>query len=283
MVENRQTNKFALFTCLNKLFIFSHTPNEFLFLKDKIKTFFLSRGIQFNNDYKINTITKGLNLLYWNVCYRYLGRIIISINKNYLKKYKCKLKSIIKSSINNKLSDLVKDINSEITNWSRSSLFFHEFKFTCSDLDLYVNKMFWRFLKRYYPKRTNNWIFIKFWKKFSGVWKFFILDEANQNKLIFLKSHYHIIKKIRFFSKGLNVFNCFNKIKLYETLFDYNLGEFAANYRTLFLKQKGLCRVCKRPVLISNFTILTKYSKLTKTNLLSDLILVHSYCREFKI
>lgn len=228
-------------------------------------------------------VSRGLNIFSWNFHATYKYKVKIFINRNYLKQYKSKLKLIIKNSYNKKLVNIVKDINAEIVTWFRLHSFVNDLKVLCFELDLYVNKILWRFLKRYYSRRTNNWIFSRFWKKFSGIWKFYVLDDTSYNKVIFLKSHFSILSKTHFFSRGFNAFNSFNKYKLYKVLFNRNIMNFKGSHKILFLEQKGLCYICRRPLFATNFSILKNYSKLYKTNLLSNLLLIHSYCKTLKL
>ena len=279
MKFNNQIKEFALFACLNKLFIFSHTSNELSLIKVVLTQYLTSRGMHFNENLLVNKVSKGLKIFGWNFYSNLYGKLFVSINRSFLKEYKSKLKLIIKNSYNKKLTNVIKNINFEIFQWSGFYLFFYELNTICLELDLYVNKILWRFVKRYYPRRTNNWIFSRYWRKFSGVWKFFVIDDTNESKFIFLRSHKLVLKKIFFFSKSFNVFNAFNKEKLYEVLFNQNLVNFLGNYKLLFFEQKGLCYVCKRPIFYKNYSILNTYSKLHIKNNLLDLVLVHSYCK----
>lgn len=174
-------------------------------------------------------------------------------------------------------------INKRIKHWSEQFVFCFNKKYLCLELDLFVYKLLWQYLKKLHSKKTNTWIYSKYWRCFSGVWKFFILDVSTGN-FLFLKSHFYLNtfsknNDIFRFSKFLNLFNLYNKEQLNVVLFEKIKYTFLSSFSCLYNSQKGLCFLCKKPIYSKNSKILTL--KKRDSSLFESLLLIHSYCNMF--
>lgn len=81
--------------------------------------------------------------------------------------YKTRLKSIIINGTNLNLYDLIRKINKEIfyfKSFFNFSLFYIDI---VNELDYYLYRLLWKYLKRRHPRRPNTWIYLKYWKPFS--------------------------------------------------------------------------------------------------------------------
>lgn len=193
--------------------------------------------------------------------------------------YKLRLKLLLKSYFNKDIISILYRINIEITEWLKYTFYLHDKKYLYLKLDLYIYKLFWRYLKKKYTKNSNKWIYLKYWGNFSGLWKFYVLDHST-NKFLFLKSHssfanFHVVSSYKVYN-SLNIFNLYNKRKLYQVLFMKLPFYYFPNYHTLYIKQKGLCFSCMRFLSFKNFKVL--YVKVNKEKLFKNLVIVHSYC-----
>jgi len=224
------------------------------------------------------SLSKNFDFLFWKFSRSSLGYLKAKVNPNVVKNYKIKLKSIVKNSKNVNLFQTLKIINSEINKWINIYSVSDCWKSLSSDLDLYLYKLFWRFVRRCHPRRSNTWIYSKYWKSFSGVWKFVIFDSLN-GKFCFLKLHFSYHKIIYSIPSSLITFNLFNKRKFLFILFKKFENNFIGSYHFLYLKQKGLCSFCGRPFSFNNVKIVSKSSFLKKNKIsVLDLFLLHSFC-----
>jgi hypothetical protein len=246
-----------------------------------LKSFFHSRGINCTIDsaYLSNFIFSGLNFLFLEFL-RSDFYVTSIFNSRDFKFYKIKLKLLLKTSFNKQIIEILLTLNSEIVKWLEDTCFFQKKKKIALKLDLYVYKLLWRHLKKRYPKKTNTWIYFKYWGNFSGLWKFFVVDYT-MNKFIFLKSHFFLLENTRITTSkiynSLYIFNLYNKRKLYEIIFKkFEYRYYLSNYSVLYGKQKGLCFICTNPLYLKNFKIL--YFRKNSEKLFQNLIIVHTYC-----
>ena len=90
------------------------------------------------------------------------------VNNSELKQYKCRLKTLVKSSYDFNCLQLIKSLNSCIVSWSKefgSTSFYTSLSVS---LDFYLYKLLWTWCKRFHPRRTNSWIFERYWTYISG-------------------------------------------------------------------------------------------------------------------
>lgn len=247
-----------------------------------MESFFISRGIcsDLHRIYLVNFCTKGLSFLSLDFLKSDFS-VISRINLREINFYKLKLKILLKTSFNKELVSIISLLNTEILKWVNNTFFFSNKKNLFFHLDFFVYKLLWRHLKKRHPKKANTWIYLKYWANFSGLWKFFVID-YQYSKFIFLKSHLFFRKYLDVsvfaykLNDSLNFFNLYNKRKLYQILFTKLSFNYLPNYITAYIKQNGLCFMCKKPFYFRNFKAL--FLRKDKNKFFENLIIVHSYC-----
>lgn len=206
-----------------------------------------------------------------------------SISNENLQIHKFELKKIIKNFSGANFFMLLKRINTNIINWKILYQYSDFFLDLCSEMDLYVYRLLWKFVKKYHTRRSNTWIYSKYWKYIFGSWKFFIFD-SNTGKVNFLESHFNVNNnKLKFYRlpNSLNVFDFFNENKLNSILFKRFLKNFSPTFQLLWNKQSGLCFCCRRLMQFNKFfdlKLIYKYNHKSALNNLNNFVLIHSYC-----
>lgn len=186
---------------------------------------------------------------------------------------------MLKTSFDKQIVLILNCINSEIIKWLEHTFYFSQEEKLNYKLDVYVYKLFWRHLKKRHSKKSNTWIYLKYWGNFSGLWKFFIFDYRIK-RFIFLKSHVSLPSNSKTSNykiyDSLNIFNSYNVIKLSQIIFKKFEFRYLPNYAVLYEKQKGLCFVCMKSLYLKNYKIL--YLKSNNNKFLENLVLIHLYC-----
>lgn len=216
----------------------------------------------------------------WNFSYNSNSFPICKVDTDNIRSYKRKLKNLIKASSDLSILNTLKSVNREIVKWINIYSLSDSWEQTSFDLDIFLYKTFWRSVKRYHPRRPSTWIYNKYWKFFSGTWRFVVFDSERERNY-FLKSHSRSLfddTRVYTVPSSLNVFSLYNQKKLLSILFKKTRNIFLGTSRRLYLKQKGLCFICVRPFFFNNFRIINYSSLLYTTKLNVKLILVHSYC-----
>jgi hypothetical protein len=229
----------------NKDFLIHH--------KNTLYQFCINRGIDFIE--KKSLIKSSLNGI---ICSEFIfspiyNYLFITIKKNLLTGHKRKLKSILKGIPQN-IGKVLIVINKEISFWNKSFFMISNLFFISYNLDIYIQKLFWKYIKRIHLKRTHKWLYNKYWRCINGIWQFFIFDV--RGKVIFLRSHGSTDFAFKHISFSLQVFDYNNKRKfLMDCRFEFNLL-FSPVIQSLYQHQKGLCFVCKRPFFNTNVKVL---------------------------
>lgn len=252
-----------------------------LILKKLLNNFLFSRGFEIiKKDSYIKSIRRNFNFSKeWSFVRSKSGSFLDECNKNYLKNYKRIIKGIIKNSKNNSIFELIKLLNSEIIEWKLYFKISSLYSITANELDIYLNKILWNFVKHYHPRRTNTWIYNKYWKNFNGTWKFFSINSGS-GKFLILMSHNSKRKfKIHYrIHSLLNVFNLFNKRKFFKINFKKSQYNFIGIYSFLYNKQKGICVHCKYPLNDKKLKLVNVNPSFNKKSSLIYLFLLHKNC-----
>lgn len=208
----------------------------------------------------------------------YYSSIFFYVNRNFIRKYKIKLKTIVKNSNNLDLIIMLKKINFEISIWIKFYSFSYQMLDISTELDLYIYKVLWRFVKRCHPRRTSSWVYYKYWKNFSGIWKFTVYDFL-KGKFYFLSSHKKLKKNFFYLPLSLNVFDSYNSKKLNSSVYKKYQSSFISFYLFIYNRQKGLCFCCKKTLNFKTFKLVNISNFMNKkVNFISNLYLFHSYC-----
>jgi len=270
---------FEFICSFDGIFIIGNSANHLFSLENLIKIFMLKQGINYNNYHFVRTILNNLNIngyKFFISPYQFLFSIIDS---DFKKIYKTKLKNLIKSSYNLSIVDLIKLLNIEINLWRQFSNFQTSEKLVSYELDIYLYKLLWKFIKRYHPRRTNSWLYDKYWKCFSGIWRFSFYDSISSN-VYFLNFHYSLKKEFSYLPLLMSMFESGNYRKLFCVLFHKSLPNFKGLNRLLFIKQNGLCNICFKQLNIFNFKLVKSYNTFVVTKKYSHyFFLTHSYCK----
>lgn len=262
----------------NKIIFFFDTSNQIPLCIQKIKNFLEIRGIYFSNNFVVSSIYEGSSFFSWDILKSKYLCPYINLSKDSIKKYKLVLKTIVKSSYNKSVILLVKLLNIEIQNWVKLHIFSSNWKNLAIELDLYIYKIIWKYVRRCHPRRTNTWIYSKYWKQFSGVWKFFVIDSV-KNKIFFLKSHILVGVNTQKVSSSLNAFNLYNSRKILYSLSKKSGSFFSFSFDLLYRKQKGLCTICKKSIWSKRCKLLKYSSNKESFDLFKDFSLIHIYCK----
>lgn len=253
------------------------------FLIYLIKKFLRERGLFLDDaSFLLRSIYQGIYFLDWKF-YRSWNNIFINILSDItIREYKLKLKNIIKASSSYSSYLFLKILNNEIYLWSLRIKNSSNFDFICSDLDLYLYKILWKWARRRHARRSNTWIYYKYWKFVLGRWRFCLFD-SRSGKVVFLRYHIFSCSKSYILPSSLNIFNVFNQKKIYYIFFHKFLSALEGIYFLLWKKQYGLCFVCHKTLGYSSVVNLkVVFLKSSKRdfylNDFSLLVLLHKYC-----
>ena len=246
----------------------------------KIYSFLSARGIVFDTNLPIFTSEFFFNrfsILGWQFLNLEKNFYVGVVSRTNIRDYKIKLKAIIKNYGNCETFVLLELINRVIFEWSC--------RYNCSDfswdiwgeLDVYLDKLLWKWARRRHPRRPNTWIYLKYWKPFFGSWKFFTID-INTSKLHVLRSHSLINTLVYRLPLSLHVYDLFNVEKINSIFYKKFIYLFQGVFKLLWQKQKGLCFCCRRIFFTVNFGNVKVCRLRNSQNFLSTLILLHSYC-----
>nr|AKL78997.1 RoaA [Euglena viridis] len=279
--NNRIYSEVKIIRVFHNIFIFSNFPDKFQFYKLLLVKFFNLRSIKFSKELFItHSFYEGFEFLGWKLQKSPFHFLLTQVSKNNIKSYKLELKTLIKKSSNINLFKTLIIINLKIDKWLNSYYLSDFCNDISNDLDLYVYKLFWRFVKRCHPRRSNTWIYYKYWKNLSGSWKFVAYDSLN-NRICVLKSHKISMGFSFAFPLMLNIFDKCNDRKIYITLYEKNKRNFSDFYFLIYKKQKGLCFCCHRSLDFSRLKLvnLSSFTTKKKLNVVSNLYLFHLYCK----
>ena len=259
----------------DKFFIFAPSLDTIQSFLLEIKPFFSSKSLFFKSYLFKNSFTFSRN--------RHLEKeffvspyksVFFSLANEVRFFYLQKLKNIVKASLGLSIISLIISLNKEINNWLVSYSYYFDIS-QKKELDLYVYKLLWKFFKKCHPRRSNTWIYSKYWKIVFGVPKVFAFD-GTTGKFYFLKSHSKVNLNNYCLPLFLHPFNKMSYKKLFSVLFKKSRGYFYGACKFLFIKQKGLCFSCNKPLIVSAY----KMEKLAKgfVKQPNSFVLLHTYC-----
>lgn len=264
-------------------FVFTSNLYDISFLIYLVKKFLIERGLFLDTvSFSLRSIYQGMYFLDWKF-YKSRNNVFLNILSDItIRQYKLKLKNIIKTSLNCSPFLFLKVLNNEIYSWSLRIKNSSNFAFVCSELDLYLYKILWKWARRRHVRRSNTWIYFKYWKFILGRWRFCLLD-ITSGKFIFLKYHLFASSKSYILPSSLNTFNIFNQKKISYLFFHRFLSTLEGIYFLLWKKQYGLCFVCSKSLGYSSVAdlkimFLKSYRKNFYLNDFSLLVLLHKYC-----
>ena len=276
-------SKLSILYFNNKLLVFTNNYNQIVYFKHFFHKFLIYKGINFNcANFFSYSIFDSFFFLHWKFQKSFNDNIISQSSNTCLRQYKCHLKLFIKNSLNIKLFPFLQKINSFIIKWRVENNYSNSFFLVAFKLDIYLYRLIWKWAKRKHPRRNNSWIYSKYWKSFSGVWKFFAID-LNTGQLAFLTSHFSIkSKRLSSLPRSLKIFDLNNYQKLNAIWFNKSRLNFHTLYRFLWNKQKGVCSSCLKPINYFDFTSIKIFNSLKSLKVIdpsySKFFLIHNSC-----
>lgn len=221
----------------------------------------------------------GFHFLNWD--FFFFNNLFIGTSYALIKYQKNSLKLLVKSSNNINTLSLVKRINLQIDSWRNNFNFLDFFWDLSNEMDVFLYKLLWSWVKRRHPRRTNTWIYSKYWIYLFGKWRFFSKDILNGN-IYLIKSH--IVSKSFIFRipNSICIFNSYNKFKINDIWFKKMKNNFKGLYGLLYYNQRGICLICKRLLSLNSlneFSILQlSKNKCLNNVFVSNIVLVHKSC-----
>lgn len=265
---------------MNLLIIFSSDLVKLKLILERFHKFLYLRGVNILTN--ISTLSSGffndkIEILSWRFFWVKKNFFVGQVSRNTIRLHKLQLKTVIKNFGNSDCFTLLNFINRVLFDWS--------FHYSCTDfswdiwgeLDIYLNKLLWKWARRRHPRRPNTWIYRKYWKSFFGNFKFFALDSLT-SRVIFLRSH--CLPNLVIYRLPLSVHNydLLNSQKI-ESLFYKKFSYiFYGVFRSLWIKQRGLCFRCRKTFYFINFSNVKVSNIKCSRNYLYNLVLLHSYC-----
>lgn len=176
---------------------------------------------------------------------------------------------------------MIKKINLQIDSWISTISFLDFFWDLSNEMDVFLYKLLWSWVRKRHPRRANTWIYLKYWKYLFGKWRFLAKDTLNGN-ICLIKSHVIHTNQVFRIPNSINIFDISNKFKINDIWFKKTNNNFKGLYYVLYTNQKGLCLICKRLLFLNSFE---KLSLLKLSNekpvgniFISNIVLVHKYC-----
>lgn len=272
--------RFSIFSYYNKFFIILDGNISIGLIKNFMYEFFFLRGVDLSSTF----LTKDALIFEGNKFNFIKNRFSLAFCFNFIRNYKRKLKLIIKNNFGFPVSKLILSLNSLILKSFNVLIEKKMMKNTLLQLDIYLYRLLWKWAKRRHSRRSNTWIYTKYWKFVSGVWRFFALDEL-KGGFIFLRSHYSESVVPYSIPVSLDLFDLLNHKKL-TLIWEKSLN---INSRSIYFKlwrsQKGLCAFCLKGLFVVQFISFTLADPCTTLKVLrlkrydcSRYFLVHNYC-----
>jgi RNA-directed DNA polymerase len=276
-----QENKTHLIRYVNVLYVFSSKLDNLNRATIDLGKFLSIRNINLFQGFTKKFIFcpfKGFNILGWFFRIFKNHSPIGQINAINIKSQKIRLKLAIKNFIHLPVFNLIKYLNLLINNWS-NVYGFSEFSLNVSmELDLYLNKLLWKWAKHRHPRRTNVWIYYKYWKYFLGKWKFFSFD-ITTSQTIFLNSHFMIFKELFTLSSMIPTFEFLNINKVKSICYKKFSQNMFGVYLFLWKKQNGVCLICKKEFTFRELLKSSICNVRYKDTFTNHFVLLHNYCK----
>lgn len=201
-----------------------------------------------------------------------------------IKVHKANLKSLFKIFDKNTIFLLIKRINYIINYWINNYSFSYSLWDVSGELDVFLNKLLWNFVKRRHSRKNNVWIYSKYWRFLMGRLYFYEVDPINGN-ICFLRSHCFVKSKIYRLPSSFNIHSIpdFNKLNL--LWFRKVSFFFIGLYKLLYINQYGICPYCNNFIYRVSFTkiriLKIRFPVRLFSGKFSRLILLHSFCSEY--
>lgn len=282
----KKFNQIFHFRDFNRFLFFSNNLQVLSILNFNLKAYLFTKKLKISlqNTY-VQSLYSGFSYLNFNFLKGSSFEILISSSYLGLKVYKSKLKTIIKNSYNIPFPVLIRCLNVEIDSWYMDCGYFASSSYLIF-LDFYLYRLLWKFCRRLHPRRPSSWIFEKYWKNYSGKFRFSAFDPL-KGSYYFLNSHFDVYKPLKKLSITISPYDFRDRKKSSCDFFKKVRSQFHSVYGVLFDIQRGLCPFCNN--FFSYFNIkdvgiyqLSSFTKIKNTSRSCfGLILVHRSCLIF--
>lgn len=276
--------------------------NSVIFIRKLDKFLFFSTnigGINFLNSYlkcfvkfevtnlvikgnSVNSLYSGFHFLNWFFFKTFITKIHSSVSFFAFRNYKVKIKIFVKQSYNSFY--LVRKLNKHVSWWVKEFKNVSSFNTLSLSLDVYLYKLLWKWCKRFHPRRSNSWIFNKYWKNISGRYKFFSANPLTGDILFLISHNVTSLSSTILLPSCTSSFEFFDKSKFHYDLFKKTKMDFQGIYGILFDNQRGICPCCNKPFFyfsLHDLRILHVSSSFDNQKSTSRVLLVHNYCFSF--
>lgn len=211
----------------------------------------------------------------------FFNNSFLGTSYNFVNYQKNSLRLLIKNSNNVNILSMIKRINLQIDSWICHISFLDFFWDLSNEMDVFLYKLLWSWVRRRHPRRANTWIYLKYWKYLFGKWRFFAKNTMDGNICI-IKSHLLHVNHVFRMPNSINIFDSYNKFKINDIWFKKTRDNFKGLYFVLYSNQKGLCFLCKRLLFLNSVDGLSvlKLSddKSLSSLFISNIVLVHKSC-----
>jgi RNA-directed DNA polymerase len=217
--------------------------------------FLAARGLTLSVEKtKITHIDEGFDFLGWNFR-KYDGKLLIKPSNKNVKNHLQKLRETIESLNGVSQEVVIATLNPIIRGWAN----YHAgmvSKETYNKVDHEIWKALWKWARRTHPNKGRKWIADRYWHTRSKRnWVFGYYKDAKGNgkkQLVEVRSHAAtpIVRHVKVKSEA-NPFDTqweqYWEQRAYHTVMssDKNLS---GKVKSLWLKQKGICPVCKQSI-----------------------------------
>nr|YP_009145411.1 RoaA [Cryptoglena skujai]AKL39036.1 RoaA [Cryptoglena skujai] len=274
---------FRFLRYLNTFFIFSLGVSSLFHFFSFLDEFLSFRGLKIlKSEVKFSNIFIGFNFMGWKFCYlknNFFGSVVSHFTVIV---HKRNLKTLLKSFKGSDIFLLIKRVNYIVSYWINNYSFSYSLWDISAELDVYLNKLFWIFVKRRHSRKNNIWIYSKYWKFLMGRFYFYSLNPLSGN-ICFLKSHNLIKSKIYRLPSSLNIYLIPDLFKLNILWYKKISVLFTGLFKLLYINQYGICPYCNNFINKLSFAKIRilrfSWSNPLFSGKFSKLILLHVNCQ----
>ncbi len=223
-------------------------------VKPWVEQFLAVRGLQLSPEKThVVHIDEGFDFLGWNFR-KYGGKLLIKPSKKNVKAFYRKAKEVISTNKAVTQEDLIRLLNPMLRGWA----FYHQpvvAKKAYSRMDFQIFQALWRWAKRRHPNKNLDWIRKKYFQLIEGRnWVFcttLLTETGDKEEIRLYTLEATPIERHRKISGEYNPFDpsmeeMGEKLRMSRMLGKLKYRKQVSN---LFQSQKGLCLLCKNPII----------------------------------
>ena len=194
-IDHKELKKIKkIFFYTRSIYLIGLNRRQFQRIKKLINFFLKKRGLDLKNITYFN-LKKGFDFLGWTLKITKKKSLMVTISEKFQRLQKKEIKWLIKNSMSQLLYKLIRKLNNKI----EKDLIEYENQRLCnivknieifySDLNFFINKIFWKWAKKRHNNRSNVWIFQKYW------------DLRNKKNFLISKKPYYLQSKKEVFNE----------------------------------------------------------------------------------